>query len=64
MEVLVAPEKSIWKSAVGALFGPWGLRALGVPENWQEGASLDYVYDDDQANLPIHYIAYGSHVSM
>jgi hypothetical protein len=64
VEQLLAPEKSLWKLAVGAVFGTWGLRTLGIPENWQEGASLDYVYDDDQANLPIHYMAYGSPISM
>eukprot|EP00884_Botryococcus_braunii_P009051 jgi/Botrbrau1/18147/Bobra.53_1s0018.1 len=64
VDLLLAPEKSIWKTVIEYLLGPWGLRMLGVPENWREGARLEYVYDDDQANLPIHYMAFGSPASI
>ncbi len=61
---LLAPQRSWWRSAVKTVGGRWGLRAFSIPDNWQEPASLDYVYDDDEANMPIHYIAAGAPVSM
>lgn len=40
------------------------LKKLGLYEDWLAPARLDYVYDDDMANMPIHYIALGAPVSL
>lgn len=40
------------------------LRRFGVHEDWLKPARLDFVYDDEEANMPIHYIALGSPVSL
>ncbi|KAK9815937.1 hypothetical protein WJX72_012289 [[Myrmecia] bisecta] len=33
---------------------------LGVQPDWAAPARLDFVYEDDDANLPLHYIAFGT----
>ena len=35
-----------------------------MQEDWLAPARLDFVYDDEEANMPIHYIALGSPVSL
>jgi len=47
-----------WKVALKAVLGPSLLHAVGIDTS-TAAARLDYVYCDDHANMPIHYIAKG-----
>lgn len=48
-----------WKSVVGGFFGSRIVRLVGIDPDWQDPAFLEFVYEDDEANLPVHYIALG-----
>ncbi|BDA50235.1 probable Ankyrin repeat and IBR domain-containing protein 1 [Coccomyxa sp. Obi] len=61
---LLSAQQSLWKVGVQRLVGSWVLRRFGVQEDWLAPARLDFVYDDEEANMPIHYIALGSPVSL
>lgn len=61
---LLSEEGSLWRRSVHRVVGGWLLRRLGLGQDWLAPARLDYVYDDDLGNLPIHYIALGTPVSM
>lgn len=61
---LLSAQQSLWKVGVQRLVGSWVLRRFGVQEDWLAPAQLDFVYDDEEANMPIHYIALGSPVSL
>jgi hypothetical protein len=61
---LLSEQPSTWKRGIQRVVGSWLLHKLGVYDGWLSPARLDYVYDDDGANMPIHYIALGAPVSM
>ncbi|CAL8465257.1 g4792 [Coccomyxa elongata] len=61
---LLSAQQSLWKVGVQRLVGSWVLRRFGVREDWLAPARLDFVYDDEEANMPIHYIALGSPASL
>ena len=64
VEALLREQRSIVKLALQAVGGRWLLACLGVEEDWRQPARLDYVYDDDCANMAVHYIAAGAPVSL
>ncbi len=64
MEALLREQRSVVKLALQAMGGRWLLRCLGVEEDWRQPARLDFVYDDDCANMAVHYIAAGAPVSL
>ena len=64
MAALLSEEGSLWRRGVHRVVGAWLLRRLGLGQDWLAPARLDFVYDDDLGNLPIHYIALGTPVSM
>jgi hypothetical protein len=64
VDALLREQRSVVKRALQALGGRWLLRCLGVEEDWRRPARLDYVYDDDRANMAMHYIAAGAPVSL
>ena len=61
---LLSESSSAWRRGLQRMVGPWAARRLGLAEDWAAPASLSFVYDDDLAHLPIHYIALGAPVSM
>ncbi|KAK9832549.1 hypothetical protein WJX81_008317 [Elliptochloris bilobata] len=64
VEALLREQRSVVKLALQAVGGRWLLACLGVEEDWRQPARLDYVYDDDCANMAVHYIAAGAPVSL
>ena len=64
MEALLREQRSVIKRALQAVGGRWLLACLGVEEDWRQPARLDFVYDDDCANMAVHYIAAGAPVSL
>lgn len=64
VDALLREQHSVVKRALQALGGRWLLRCLGVEEDWRRPARLDFVYDDDRANMAMHYIAAGAPVSL
>ncbi len=64
MAALLSECSSAWRRGLQRMVGPWVARRLGLAEDWAAPASLSFVYDDDLAHLPIHYIALGAPVSM
>ena len=65
MSALLSEHSPLWKRSMARMLSAWLLRRLGVErEDWLTPAALDFVYDDDAANMPVHYVALGAPVSM
>ena len=61
---LISEHSSAWRRGLQRVVGSWVLRRLGLREDWAAPAKLGFVYEDDLAHLPVHYIALGAPVSM
>ena len=58
------PQEYLWWRYARKLFSFLSTSAAKQRDSSEEAAELDWAYDDDAGNLPIHYIALGAKPSL
>ena len=58
------PQEHLWWRYARMLLGYLSSSAAQQRKLSEEAADLDWAYDDDAGNLPIHYIALGTKPSL
>ena len=58
------PQEFLWWRYARKLLGYFSTSAAKQRTLCEEAADLDWAYDDDTGNLPIHYIALGTKPSL